>query len=113
MLLVETDSPEDIAVFYESAQRVHGAMIHYRSAHSPTKRGRGRPSEEAKSRLVETDLPAIFARHFGFLETSLKRQEFAERRMVFMVGATKLIGFPMSRNAIRKRRALLIPFCPS
>jgi hypothetical protein len=53
--------------------------------------------------LVER-LPAIFAKHFGFLEASLKPQEFAKRRNLFMVRAAEMLGVPMSRNAIKKRR---------
>jgi hypothetical protein len=40
MLLLETQSPEDIALFHELAKRFHGAMNRYRCTHSPRLRTR-------------------------------------------------------------------------
>jgi hypothetical protein len=103
MLLLATQSPEDIAQFRELARRFHGAMNDYRRTHSAIKPERGRPSEEARTWLVGK-LLRIFARRAGFLEASLTRQEFAELRNLFMVWVTARLGVPMSRDAIRKRR---------
>jgi hypothetical protein len=112
MLLLETQSSEEIALFRELAQRFHGAMNHYRCTHSPIKHERGRPSEEAMSRLVERELPAIFAKHFGFLEAYLKPQEFAQRRNLFVVRATELLCVPINRAARKKRSQRLRNLAP-
>jgi hypothetical protein len=63
----------------------------------------GRRGEEAKTWLVG-ELPRIFAKHFGFLEASLKPGEFAKRRNLFVVRVAAMYGVPMSRAAIKKRR---------
>jgi hypothetical protein len=103
MLLLETQSLEEIALFHKLAQRFHGAMNRYRCTHSPIKHGRGRPSEGAMSRLVERELPAIFAKHFGALEASLTPQEFAKCRNLFVVRAAELLCVPINRAARKKR----------
>jgi hypothetical protein len=100
MLLPHAQEAERVEDVLQAVQSLHGWAKDCRRR--PISRP-GRPGEEAKTWLVG-ELARLFDERLGFLEASLEPQEFAERRNLFVVRATELLGVPMSRDAIKKRR---------